>query len=542
MEYLEYFKLSAEPFSNAPMSRFYYGSDQHAEALRRLQYVASSMKGLAICVGDIGHGKTTLARRMLDSLPEKEYEAAMLVIVHAGINANWLLKRIAIQLGVKDPAEHKLSILSQLYNRLLEIHAQGKKAIVLIDEAQMLATRELMEEFRGMLNLEVPEHKLITFIFFGLPEIENNLKLDPPLAQRIALRYHLKPLTVDDTAAYIYHRLRVAGGRAELMPSDLMPEIHRLTRGVPRVLNTLCDNLLLEMYFSQSVAAEASLLAEVADNLDLPEDQPTSLPVPPPTPSDEPAVPGGAGHDAIDAIERSSVSPDVDAMRELAEPIAAEVAGEPFDSPVLVDEGADAPESSGEPDAPSALGSSANQSFEPSVAPAPGSETGFDSHEIQGPTEPPDVRDPLEFIHTPSVSPVDPSRTRRLPVADAGNEPSAANDGLDELEIEVVEQGSALGFDSPSEYLPDEYLPDFEPAAAMRPPVPAPPLDTEPPVPPEPPVVPPAPPEAAVQGEQRVDAPTTEAESTRSAPLPPRIDFNEIDDLLDDISATINKK
>ena len=172
MDYLTYYGLTAEPFSNAPLSRFYYASRQHTEAIDRLRHAVATMRGLAILIGDIGLGKTTLARRMLDALPEEEFEAALLVIVHAGITANWLLKRIAIQLGVADPADDKLAILSQLYERLRQIHEAGKRAVVLIDEAQMLASRELMEEFRGLLNLEVPDHKLITFVFFGLPEIE----------------------------------------------------------------------------------------------------------------------------------------------------------------------------------------------------------------------------------------------------------------------------------------------------------------------------------------------------------------------------------
>src|SRR5689334_12991268 len=176
MNYLDFFELSQEPFSNAPVSRFYYNSTQHAQALSRLMHAVSNMKGLAVLVGDIGAGKTTLARKMLDSLPEAEFEAALLVIIHSGITPQWLLRRIAQQLGVQNPAEEKLQILSQLYRRLLQIADQGKKAIVLIDEAQMLQTRELMEEFRGLLNLEVPDRKLITFIFFGLPEIEENLK------------------------------------------------------------------------------------------------------------------------------------------------------------------------------------------------------------------------------------------------------------------------------------------------------------------------------------------------------------------------------
>src|SRR5512142_2693827 len=147
MSYLEFYELSQEPFSNAPVSRFYYSSAQHAQALLRLTHAVSGMKGLAILVGDIGAGKTTLARRMLDSLPEEEYEAALMVIVHAGITANWLLRRIALQLGVEDPAEEKLALISQLYQRLVQIYEEGKKGVVLIGEAQMLATREIMEEF-----------------------------------------------------------------------------------------------------------------------------------------------------------------------------------------------------------------------------------------------------------------------------------------------------------------------------------------------------------------------------------------------------------
>src|SRR6187549_826478 len=210
MTYLDFFELSQEPFSNAPVSRFYYNSAQHSQALTRLLHSVSYMKGLSVLIGDIGAGKTTLARRMLDSLPEDEYEAALLVIIHSGITANWLLKRIALQLGVENPAQEKLALLGQLYQRLVQIYEQGKKAVVLIDEAQMLQTRELMEEFRGLLNLEVPERKLVTFV---LPEIEQNLMLDPPLAQRVAVRVRLSSFDRDATEAYVKHRLRLAGAQ-----------------------------------------------------------------------------------------------------------------------------------------------------------------------------------------------------------------------------------------------------------------------------------------------------------------------------------------
>ena len=269
MNYLEYFELSQEPFSNAPVSRFYYNSPQHAQALTRLLHAVSNMKGLAILVGDIGRGKTTLARRMLDALPEHEYEAALLVIIHSGITASWLLKRIALQLGVESPAEEKLALLSQLYQRLLQIYEQGKKAVVLIDEAQMLATREIMEEFRGLLNLEVPERKLLSFVFFGLPEIEQNLRLDPPLRQRVALRYKLEPFQVDSTEAYITHRLRLAGATRIPFTPAAIQTIHRFSQGTPRVINTICDNALYEAFLARQTEIDGPFIERVATDLGL---------------------------------------------------------------------------------------------------------------------------------------------------------------------------------------------------------------------------------------------------------------------------------
>ena len=269
MNYLEFYELSQEPFSNAPVARFYYSSSQHAQALMRLMHAVSQMKGLALLVGDIGAGKTTLARRMLDNLPEDEYEAALLVIIHSGITANWLLRRIALQLGVENPAEEKLALLSQLYQRLVRIYESGKKAVVLIDEAQMLATREIMEEFRGLLNLEVPERKLLSFVFFGLPEIEDNLKLDPPLAQRVALRYRLEPLSQEATDAYVRHRLRLAGAKRVPFTPASIGTIHRFSRGTPRVINTICDNALLEGFLAKAREVDERLVERVARDLAL---------------------------------------------------------------------------------------------------------------------------------------------------------------------------------------------------------------------------------------------------------------------------------
>ena len=299
MNYLEYYELAQEPFSNAPVSRFYFNSPQHSQALVRLSHICAQMKGLGILVGDIGAGKTTLARRLLDSLPESEYEAALLVIIHSGVTASWLLKRIALQLGVDSPSEDKLTLLGQLYQRLVKIYEQGKKAVVLIDEAQMLATRELMEEFRGLLNLEVPERKLLSLIFFGLPEIEQNLKLDPPLAQRVAVKYRLDHLNAESTEAYIKHRLRLAGASRMPFTQEAVRAVHRFSGGTPRVINTLCDNALFEGYIARAPMIDEQMIARVALDLGLeggptPEEPKAPAPKPPaskPPPRAAPSAP-----------------------------------------------------------------------------------------------------------------------------------------------------------------------------------------------------------------------------------------------------------
>lgn len=269
MSYIEHYGLEREPFSNAPDARFYFSSDQHEQALLRLMYAVDSNKGLAVLVGGVGTGKTTLARRMLDNLPEERYESSLLVMVHSGITPEWLVTRIALQLGVADPASDRLQLLKQLYNRLLELEAEGRRAVVLIDEAQMLESRELMEEFRGLLNLEIPGKKLLNIVFFGLPEVEDCLTLDEPLAQRVAVKFHLKSLTVETTLSYIRHRLQIAGARRMLFSTDAIPLIHRYAGGVPRLINTICDNGLFEAFLRKKKDVDVKIIHSVAGDLGL---------------------------------------------------------------------------------------------------------------------------------------------------------------------------------------------------------------------------------------------------------------------------------
>lgn len=269
MSYLDFYKLKEQPFSNVVDNKFYYGSTQHAEALVRLKYAVDSMKGLAVVIGDIGTGKTTLARKMLDELDEKQYEAALLVVLHSSITTDWLMKKIAMQIGIDDPADSKVDLLGQIYKKLLDLHEKGLKTVVLIDEMQMLKSQEIMEEFRGLLNMEVPEGKLITFVFFGLSEMEDILSLDEPLKQRIALKCRLTALEESNTSEYINHRLRVAGSEAEIFTPEAIGGIHRHSKGIPRLINTVCDNALLEGFLVKKKTIDAETIDSVAITLGL---------------------------------------------------------------------------------------------------------------------------------------------------------------------------------------------------------------------------------------------------------------------------------
>lgn len=269
MEHLNFYKLKEQPFSNSIDNRYFYSNTQHADALIRLKYAVDSMKGLAVVVGGIGTGKTTLARRILDELDEDHYEAALLVVLHSTVSAEWLLKKIALQIGVEHVAENKLDLLGQLYKRLIEIHESGLKAVVLVDEAQMLQNREIMEEFRGLLNMEVPQGKLLTLILFGLSDLDSILALDEPLKQRIAIKYKLKEFDRAVTEKYIQHRLRVAGCALDIFTPDAITSIHTYSKGNPRLINTICDNAIFEGFFVKKAPIDDTIIESVASNLDL---------------------------------------------------------------------------------------------------------------------------------------------------------------------------------------------------------------------------------------------------------------------------------
>lgn len=269
MDYLEYYNLKEHPFSNVVDNRFYYKAIQHSEALVRLKYAVDTKKGLAVVIGDIGTGKTTLARRLLEELDENIYEAILLVVIHSAVSADWLLKKLAIQLGVSDVKDDKVDLLSQIYKRLFELGEHGRAAVVIIDEVQMLKSKEIMEEFRGLLNMEMPEGKMVNFIFVGLPELDSVLALDEPLKQRVAVRVRLKALSEENTKDYVRHRMQVGGCPRNPFTDGAMKTIFKYSNGVPRLINTICDNALLDGYLFKTNIIDEAIINAVAVDLGL---------------------------------------------------------------------------------------------------------------------------------------------------------------------------------------------------------------------------------------------------------------------------------
>ncbi|HEC98426.1 MAG TPA: hypothetical protein ENI58_09810 [Nitrospirae bacterium] len=161
-----------------------------------------------------------------------------------------------------------MEVLGQIYRRLLEINESGRRAVVLIDEVQMLNSGEIMEEFRGLLNMEMADGKMANFVFFGLPELEDVLALDEPLKQRVAMRIRLHSLSENNTIAYIRYRLHVAGSD-DIFTDEALSRVYYFSRGIPRLINTICDNALLEGYLMKREKIDGSLMDTVAVDLGL---------------------------------------------------------------------------------------------------------------------------------------------------------------------------------------------------------------------------------------------------------------------------------
>ncbi|MBI4903748.1 MAG: AAA family ATPase [Acidobacteria bacterium] len=265
--YNAFFGFKENPFNLSPDPTFLYRSQMHEEALANLIYGVQSRKGFIVLSGEVGTGKTTLLECLRDFLEVQMVEFAF--VFNSRITADQFFEMIAYDLDLRCNRNSKTEVLFALNHLLIQQANEGRTSVLIVDEAHNLEW-EVLEEIRLLGNLENRRGKLLQIILSGQPELDR--KLEAPnlrqLKQRIVLRCNLHPFREEDTIAYINYRLEKAGMRDQTVFSfDLMAEIHRCCQGIPRVINAVCDNLLLNTFAQEQQESTVEMLDEVCNDM-----------------------------------------------------------------------------------------------------------------------------------------------------------------------------------------------------------------------------------------------------------------------------------
>jgi len=259
--YTQFFGLREKPFTLSPDPKYLFLSDSHREALAHLLYGIEQGEGFIAVTGEVGTGKTTLCRTLLERL-DASTEVAF--VFNPPLSGMELLQAVHHELGLLGGEATRQELTSELNQFLLEKKAQGKRVLLIVDEAQNLE-RDALEQVRLLGNLETNTAKLLQVILLGQPELDT--KLESPdlrqLRQRITVRWRLAPLSANETREYVAHRLRVAGASKEVFTELATREIHRRARGIPRVINLLCDRALLAAFAAESQSIGLGLVSQV---------------------------------------------------------------------------------------------------------------------------------------------------------------------------------------------------------------------------------------------------------------------------------------
>ncbi len=263
--YHRFYGFKEQPFNITPSSHFFFPSAKHLEALNTLIYAIEERKGFVVITGEVGAGKTTICRALLNQLQTKTKVA---LITNTLITRGDLLSLILEDLGVEFTRRSKVHLLSHLNRYLIQKLKENNNVVLIIDEAQNLST-SLLEEVRLLSNLETENEKLIQIIFLGQPELREKLALSrlKQLRQRIAVYYHLMPLSLEESLEYIRHRLKIASGTNRPYFSHKALElIYEFSKGVPRLINQICDNALLSGYVLEAPVIDEEIIKEEIKN------------------------------------------------------------------------------------------------------------------------------------------------------------------------------------------------------------------------------------------------------------------------------------
>jgi len=265
--YLEYYRLKQAPFDITPNPRFLFHSSKHREAFNHMLYGIRERKGFVQLTGEIGAGKTTLCRALLEQL-DANFSTAL--ILNPVLNADELMKAIATEFGLDVKGMDRLETVSAISEFLLKQIERQKETVLIIDEAQNL-TEELLEQVRLLSNIETDDRKLLQIVLMGQPELRDRLNSPrlKQLRQRITVRFHLAPLTSVEVAQYIQHRLQVSGARGT--PFFSMPAVWRVfnySGGIPRLVNAVCDKALLASFVQRSDRVTYSMVGRAIRELE----------------------------------------------------------------------------------------------------------------------------------------------------------------------------------------------------------------------------------------------------------------------------------
>ena len=266
--YRKFFNLREEPFTASPDARFLYLMPQTREAIAALEYGIAAHKGFVVLVGEVGTGKTTLLHRALGSFSRQQIHTSF--VFNPRLEVLDFLEFVLRDFGLQPVSSRKSDMLLQLNRWLIECYGRKEICVLVVDEAQNL-TWELLEEIRLLTNLETTSQKLLQIVLSGQPEFEAHLKAPElrQLKQRVALWCKTRPLTEEQTGEYIRKRLEIAGTTEELFPPEVVSEIFRLSHGIPRIINSVCELSLIFSFVAQQKQVQIETLHAVSEDLSL---------------------------------------------------------------------------------------------------------------------------------------------------------------------------------------------------------------------------------------------------------------------------------
>jgi type II secretory pathway predicted ATPase ExeA len=263
--YLNHWKLKRAPFANVPARSTFYRSPQHEEALRRLLYVIEQRKGVAMLTGEVGCGKTTVTKALANHLNKDRVQFQM--ISNPALQPEDLIKAILLKLGGTALNGSKTLMLDELHKLLLQNEESGLSTVLAIDEAHVIGNRATLDELRMLLNYQSEETFLITLILLGQPPLLKNVSELQPLKERIAVKFNLEPLDLENTVRYVLYRLKHAGAGRGIFTRQAVERVYDFAGGIPLRINNLCDRCLLIGVVKKAKVVDTRVVREAIEDL-----------------------------------------------------------------------------------------------------------------------------------------------------------------------------------------------------------------------------------------------------------------------------------